>query len=153
MMQKFRQYRKSELIVYNNYDNTIIQLINGRQNYIITQLPIDSTGYSRQMVENVVVNKKLNPPLYLLQNDSYEDSQLLLRDNLICFNGKIVQSDNNDKSPKPNLTPDFLIRNTYFAPEEYKNKKGVYVITSRYIPSENPAIHSLPVKGAFQTRW
>lgn len=151
--QKFQQRRQNEIIVYNNRNNATIQLITGRQNYVITELPHDSTDYSQQLIQNVVAKRKLNTPIFLVQKDSFEDKHLLLLNNIICFEGKTIQIEMHNRKIIKELPPDFLILNSYFIPEGFEKTSRTWLITSRYLNIENEKIHSLPATGAFQFEW
>jgi len=151
--QKFQQHQQNEIIVYNNRNNATIQLINERQNYVITEFPLDSVDYTRQLIQNVVTNRKLETPIFLTQKDLFEDKHLLLLDNIICFEGKTIQVELPNKEIIKELSPDFLIWNSYFKPEDFELTDSTRLITSRYLNTENPKIHSLPAMGAFQFEW
>ncbi len=150
--QKFWQYQQKELIVFNNRDNLTLQLIKGRQNYIITQSPIDSSAYTRQMAQNVTTQKNLHQPILLEHSTLFEDKHLLLKNNFICFDDKIIQIGLTKNTPQE-LTPDILVLNSYFIPEESQIDDQTSVISTRNIHPRDTSIHSLPAMGAFRIQW
>ncbi|MCK3685643.1 ComEC/Rec2 family competence protein [Maribellus sp. YY47] len=151
--QKFRQHQQKELIVYNNRDNLTLQFINGRETYIVTEQPPDSSTYARQMVQNVVLKKKLHQPKYLQATESYEDKWFWMKDDIICFDGKTVLIKSPNKKTAGNVSPDFLVVNDFFVPTEYENDSNTMIITTRFLKANYFNIHSLPTSGAYRIQW
>lgn len=150
---KFRR----EIIVYNESGNTLIQLIYGDENYILSENEISADDYSYRLIENTVIKYRLNSPVFLNLSEEYEDEHLCLEKNFIFFEGRSLQIIQKGEKIYYELAPDIVIdATTNFEIPKAESVIKYYVFTSRY-PIQNlsdkPNIHSLAEKGAFREKW
>jgi competence protein ComEC len=153
LKNKFRK----EIIVYNEQENTLIHLISGDKNYVISENEIAANDYSSRIIETTVTKYRLNGPVFLTANSKYEDENLYLDKNLISFEGKTIQILKWNSEIYRNLAPEIVIGPaSVFDDSKALPEIKHYVSTSRYASqnlSEKLPVHSLTVKGAFREKW
>ncbi len=86
--QKYTCLKQKEIIIYSNGKKKLIHFIDGTKNYLVFEKPINTN--SKYILKNVLVKKNLDTPIWLDINKFYEDSCLLITQNLISFHGKNI---------------------------------------------------------------
>jgi competence protein ComEC len=98
---------RREMIVYNHSGQTIIHLISGRRNYIVSEKKIEEGGVAGNMVGQTVCRLELRDPVFLTADQLYRDSRLFLKGGMIFFEGKVIALGKNPDTEYFN--PHFLI--------------------------------------------
>ncbi|WP_167619911.1 ComEC/Rec2 family competence protein [Maribellus sediminis] len=106
---QYKQLHNSELIVYNNSPNAVIQLISSKTNYVLSEQAIDSSDYILRQINTVIKKHGLDQPTYLTLGDNYSDSILFLHKNVIDFEGKIIWFDHDQQEIPAGLNPAFVV--------------------------------------------
>ena len=149
----YKQMNNSELIVYNNSSNTVVQLINGKDNFVLSEQALDGSDFILQQTITFAKKQRLDDPTYLTFSDHYKDALLLLRNNVLDFDGKIIWLDYDQQKIPPKLKPDFVIsaKNTIKKRPDFSE---VTIISIAY-PKETDAqnIYFVREKGAFCRKW
>jgi competence protein ComEC len=154
---KTRNLFRNEIIVYNQPDNTIVHLISGDANYIISENEVAKTGFSMNMIETTVRKYRLEPPVFLTRNDTVENNHLFLRSSIIYFNGRVLQLGTCSKPLPDIISPDIIIgpiASDNVPSQKLKNQ--LYVSTRHYTGEETPPginIYYLSKEGAFREKW
>lgn len=155
LIANFEQYYKREIIVYNNASNTTIQLIAGRKNYVISENKITKDDFFFRQIQNVKRKKRLANPTFLLQNESFEDVFLLLKNNFCVFEGKLIYYGTKLNKLPQNFSPNFFISKNNYKYKKLEFNPKIQVISTQKVfekNMENP-IHSLKTSGAFYEIW
>jgi competence protein ComEC len=87
--------RHKEIIVYNSQE-TIVHLVAGKNNYIISEERLLPGNMILTLIENTVVHLQLKSPVYLTWNDDYEDSNLLQKNGFLFFHDRLILFDSNE---------------------------------------------------------
>jgi competence protein ComEC len=155
---KIYNLSRNELIVYNQPDNTIIHLLQGPKNYVISEKELEENGFSAGMIKNLVYRYRLGSPVFLTQHDIFEDEHLMLKDNFICFGGRVFQiaSANNKKLPRE-LTPEIVIGPvTETGINQIASYNSLLVSTTRFFYADefdNLKVYSVSKNGAYREKW
>ena len=155
---KINNLSRNELIVYNQPDNTIIHLLSGPKNYVISEKELEEDGFSMGMIKNMVYRNRLRSPVFLTQHQIFEDEHLMLKDNFICFGGRVfhIASGNNQELPRE-LTPDIVIGPvTRPVVNQKTSNNPLLVSTARFFPAEefeSSKVYSLRKNGAYREKW
>ncbi|WP_167612957.1 ComEC/Rec2 family competence protein [Maribellus sediminis] len=150
---QYKQLHNSELIVYNNSPNAVIQLISSKTNYVLSEQAIDSSNYILRQINTVIKKQRLDQPTYLTLGDNYSDSILFLHKNVIDFEGKIIWFDHNQQKIPAELNPAFVV-STKSTFENLCGFSDVTVVSTAYPkPTDSQNIHFLRSKGAFYMKW
>ncbi|MFW5831893.1 MAG: ComEC/Rec2 family competence protein, partial [Prolixibacteraceae bacterium] len=67
-----------QIIVYNQSENTIIHLITGRKNYVVSQKPLSKEDYSFFNVNSTTHKLRLKKPVTLLIHQKFADESLVM---------------------------------------------------------------------------
>jgi hypothetical protein len=86
---KIFQTRK-EIIVYNYSQQTIVHLVAGTKNYIITEERLLQNNMILSLIQSTVVHLQLKSPVYLTCKDDYEDSNLFQKNGLLFFHDRLI---------------------------------------------------------------
>lgn len=148
---------QKQIIVYNVTDNTIVHLISGKKNYIISDYEISVTDFSNVNIENTVNNLHLAEPVFLLANQNYRDQFLLLNNGFLLFQNKSILLNPKQTPKSSEFIPEIIIN-----PLNYKNLKNSNIHESLIVSnnrnlkkeaSEEKQIHVLQSDGAFLKKW
>lgn len=90
---KERVIREKQIIIYNSGDNQLIHLIAGFKNYVLYENELPEFSFEKTMVENLRTKKHLRETIYIRQDSTYEDDNLLMSKRMICFMGKSLLID------------------------------------------------------------
>lgn len=150
-----KQRKSKELIVFNTSSNITLQIINGRNNYVISETEIANTDFIFQQIVDIKRKKRLAKPTFLNANSNYEDDFILIKNGIIGFDQKTISIQNRNPETSPNLSPDYLITKQNFKFETQEIKPTTEIITSSYISTNQPKhkMHSLKTQGAFCKKW
>jgi competence protein ComEC len=157
LIADINRLNNTEVIIYNTTKNPGIHLINGKENYIITEEKIkDEEIYFHP---GTITKRKLglNRPVFLVSTDSLINDNILLKNRLIFFEGKLFSFNRNNSGIEREQFPDFLINpiNTEFDTIEFK--PVTTVITNKRFFDKNSMnsnkIHYTLMKGAFRKKW
>lgn len=148
---------RKEMIVYNNPGNTIIQLIAGNQNYIVSEKELPRKSFENEMVKNTVKKVRLEPPVYITLDSTCNDDQLLLKNGVIIFDGRVIQTTIQKDVLPENILPDVIVgpvNPTWL--EKLKRTPRRIISTSRLprekISSDNQIFY-LTERGAYRKKW
>ncbi|WP_340114515.1 ComEC/Rec2 family competence protein [Maribellus mangrovi] len=150
---KLQQQNKSELIVYNNSRNLVIQLISGSKNYVISEAPLDSTDFILRAIHNVELRQRLATAEYYTFHENYTDELLFLQKEFIRFGDKNIWIDCSQSNRPKFINPDFIISasNTLADLPEFPSTS---LISNAYTKkSNNPNVHFLRYEGAYKQQW
>jgi competence protein ComEC len=102
LASRIKNLTRKEIIVYDT-DDLVVHLITGKSNYIISENELRVESYEMDLVMNTISNLNLNKPEFLKPDEKFKDNQLLLKDNICFFEGKILQI-----SDVGNMLPDYI---------------------------------------------
>lgn len=155
---KIYNLSRNELIVYNQSDNTIIHFLSGHKNYVISEKELNDNDFSMDMIKNLVFRYRLGFPVFLTQQDFFEDEYLLLKDSFISFGGRVFQisSVSNEKLPNE-ITPEIVIGHVTTTGINQKHSSNpLLVSTARFLPrqsSDTLKVYSVTKNGAYREKW
>jgi hypothetical protein len=147
----------SSIIVYNSNNNPVIHLIEGKENYVISEEKVLQSEL--QYSPFVATQKKLglNKPLILLASDSIKTKDLYLHHRRILFKGKTIDFGKNSDRNRSVTLPDYLVNpDPSWLSTNHTDSAMVIVTNKKYFPksieSNNP-IYCTFNQGAFLKRW
>lgn len=147
------QRTTNELIVFNQTNNNAVALLRGKKYYIVSEKKITKDDYAYRQINDLKNGKRLEAPIMLSFNDNFRDKNLLIRNNTIAFNDKIIQVKQNEKNLNNFLKTDFIITSSNklkVAEESY----SIIISSAKYINRNSPkTIHFLKLKGAYHAQW
>lgn len=154
---KIYHLNEKEIIVYNYPDNTILQLINGKTSYIISEKEIKKDDYANNLVNTTNTNLHLEKAVFITPNDSICDHHLFYNKGVVLFGKQILLFNQTPEVIPPELSPDFVINPKISNKSEWnKIRRSLVILNHSYIPKNS----SLPIRrynvnaaGAFQKKW
>lgn len=154
---KINQLNKNEIIVFNNPQNTTIQLIHGKNNYIISEKKITPEENIAQVISVANLKRGLDSPVFLITSDTISDENILLRNGMVFFEGKIISMNKKATNFKNSLIPDFLINPNITINTKTSDSKYKTIITNNsYSKKANPSVHKIHftyLESAFRENW
>jgi competence protein ComEC len=143
---KFFQ-RHKEIIVYNCPQQTIVHLVAGKKNYIISEEKLLQSNMIRTLIENTIVHLRLNSPVYLTCNDDYEDSNILQKNGFLFFHDRLILHNLNKMQ---NAAPFYPYVNLILA-DGYKERISICSIDQNLKASIVP-LYYLNKNGAYREK-
>lgn len=154
---KLNQLNKNEIIVFNNPQNTTIQLIHGKKNYIISEKKITPVENIAQVISVANLKRGLDSPVFLITSDTITDDNILLRNGMVFFEGKIISMNKKATNFKNTFIPDFVINPYITVSTNAPTTKHPIIITNNsYNRKSFPAtlkIHFTNFESAFTENW
>ncbi len=149
----FYQQKSHEMIIYYNASNMTMQLINGRQNYVISEHSIEAGTVLMSEIQDVKRKKRLAYPVFLSTKDAYEDDFLFCKNGIFYFNGKTIYLTTDNVHL--NFSPDYLITSRHFKIEDQNLTSKTRIICHDFVHSSQlmANIHSLKTDGVFCDKW
>jgi competence protein ComEC len=148
-IKSMNMFRK-EIIVYNYSDQTIVHLVCGKQNYVISENPLPGTGMVQGMIDKTVVSLRMHPPVFLSSGQLYNDSFLYVNKGLIFFDGRIIGF-NSGLGP---FIPEVLVGSNNLNKQNTDLLAGKTLITTQRRRKFHPAhVHYLVETGAYREKW
>ena len=149
---------RKELIVYNYPDQTVVHLVSGKRNYIVSEEIIPESGIAANLVKNTVRKLRLESPVYLLSDQTYLDSTVYLKNDLLLFNNRVIWLSGEKRwAPDQRIPADIIIGS--YTERDMKHihlQENTIVSTRRFWETETPGkynIFYLCKKGAFREKW
>ncbi|NOR74976.1 MAG: DUF4131 domain-containing protein [Draconibacterium sp.] len=106
---QLKQNSLTGIIVYNNTNNTTIQLIRGKTNFVISEHKLKNSSNILNTIKNTNLNLKIDVPTLYTITDTIKNEFLLLKNRVIIFEGKTVIFNKNLSNIEKSITPDFII--------------------------------------------
>ena len=124
---------------------------------MVSDKKIKNEHYEKRFIENTTVKLRLHSPRYFTTLESIENRDLLLKDGLIFFSGKFIQTNKNQKILPEQFTPDFIINPNLPVNKTLKlNKSCVFISNKRFNGKDerfSDQIFNVLVQGAYQKKW
>ncbi|HKI90069.1 MAG TPA: ComEC/Rec2 family competence protein, partial [Draconibacterium sp.] len=154
---KATRLNEKEIIVYNYPDNTILQLINGKNNYVISEKEIEKNEYAHNLLRATGEKLHLENPVYLTPSDTLINNHLFYESGIIIFGKQTILFEHVPSDVPEQFTPDFIINPKISNNSEWRTLKNSLVILNRsYISNTllSPVRrYNVNQKGAFQKKW
>ncbi len=146
-----------EIIVYNSTGNTAVHLINGKLNYLISEVEINPEDYVERDISATTRSLNLNNPVYLTISDSFSDKNIFIRNGLVFFEGKTIIFNKGVINLPYELSPDYFINPVKFDfSNEASTKNRVIITNKRFNPQQTPIniqFHNTFLNGSFRKKW
>ncbi len=155
--EQINRISRKEMIVYNSPGNTVVHLISGKKNYVVSDLLIDTQGHESEIVKNTVSRLHLEEPHYITSEEHFSDDCIFLRKGMLVFEGKHLLVGSSVKIIPENFSIDMVINPvpaeiiSQTLPLSAKiiwNKK----FSPRNIPDQEQ-IYQVTKQGAFRKKW
>jgi hypothetical protein len=146
---------KKEIIVYNLREHTIIHLISGKKNYIISSEEALSVNYCYETVKQTVFKLKLDNPVFITTGRPFKDDNLCISDDMVNFKDRIIYIVKDKMFIPRNIDPDLIICTTG-RPGKFSVSEGFTLVVKdglKYNFSDSIKVHNLREKGAFREKW
>lgn len=157
LFQKISLRKTNKLIVYNNPGNLIMQLISGKTNYVISENNIKEDDYEKNFIENTNVKMNLNAPAFLKFDEACKNEDLLLKNGVIFFKGKLILAGKTATPVPENFIPDFIVNPESSAYKKIGSPEPAIIITNKKNPPGNNRlsnqIFNVTKQGAYQKNW
>lgn len=152
-----KQNNSSELIVYNTSEKPAIQMISGKDNYVITEFSGKDSSQILSAIKNTTVKKHLHQPVYILPKDTFGCQHLLFQSGFIFFKGKTIIMDKSFSNSDKSIQPDFIINPINISTlEDYTSDKTTIITNKRFKQNSklfSGTIYQIPFQGAFTENW
>ncbi|MCD6355157.1 MAG: ComEC/Rec2 family competence protein [Prolixibacteraceae bacterium] len=148
-------YRR-EIIIYNNPGNTTVQLISGKENFILSEKAFNKNDYFREVLEKTQLKYHLRNAKFYSPYDTINEHKLCGRQGVFFFEGKSILFEPKQKNPVK-IKPDFLVNPLTPTPERYNLQSNTLIITNKNNFSDKSVnsnrIYAVVNQGAFQKKW
>ncbi len=146
-----------QIIVYNQSENTIIHLITGRKNYVVSQKPLSKEDYSFFTVNNTTHKLRLKKPVQLSIHQKFADESLVIDKGVLFFEDKSIVVNPESISKMSKISPDIVINPRKMNQLANTDSLKYTIVTGgKYIPEETVTgrkFHSLRENGAYRLKW
>jgi hypothetical protein len=148
---------RTEIIIYNSSQNPGIHLIQGKKNFIITDAEIKEEDM--RYYPGVITKHKLglDPPVFLVSNDSLFNENILMKNKLIFFEGKTISFNKNLSDLNNTKLPDYIINPITNNINNIDYELSTVIISNKRFINKDKAIpnriHYTSMKGAFRKNW
>jgi competence protein ComEC len=157
LLFEINQLKNKELIVYNIPKNSSIHLINGKNNYIISEVKIDEDEKQYFPGFNTARKLGLNYPVFLISSDTFTNGEIFLKNGFVFFEGKTISIRKNPGVANENRLPDFIINPTDLKQYQHLKNLQTTIITNKRFIEKNEfsggEIHFINTNGAFRKKW
>lgn len=157
LLINFKQTRSHEIIVYNSTQNTAIQLISGRKNYVISQYPVESDKNTINLINKTTLKLKLNSAHFLSNGETYIDDYLFIKNGIILFEGKRFTFQNSSLKLPKTISLNLIINPKKFDGLEKIISKNTTIVTNKkFVRIENSLlnyVHQTSKHGAYREKW
>lgn len=154
---EIRNLFRNELIVYNESENTIVHLISGNRNYIISEKEITADDYSVNTIQKTISRYRLDAPVYLAADSVFEDDLLCVGQRFICFQDRIFCLSSTNKKIAGNIIPEIIIGTSRDLSEMKHNFESQVLVNTDHFSFRNTDdsmnVYSVSTKGAFMEKW
>ncbi|MGC9353044.1 MAG: ComEC/Rec2 family competence protein [Mariniphaga sp.] len=148
---------RKEIIIYNQPDNVVVHLINGKRNYVVSEEKWTDSEFARNTITNTVRKLNLKEPVFLDLKQKYHDKFIYLRHGLIAFGGKIIAYKVHKSEIPEELRPEILIDPFPGEINEDSIFSNTVIISSlqysQGFMDKNINVFHLRHKGAFRKKW
>ena len=157
LVNQVNRVKESGIFVYNSSNNPMIHLINGKENYVITEEKVlpDELQYSPFSATQKKLGLKM--PVMLLASDSIRTKDIFLQNRKILFQGQTMYFGKNSDKNTLNTKRDYLINpDPLWFSMNHSDSATVIVTNKRYFPKStesNAQIYCTFNRGAFQKIW
>lgn len=148
---------RKEIIIYNQPDDVVVHLINGKRNYVVSEEKWAGSEFAQNTITNTVRKLNLKEPVFLDLKQKYHDKFIYLQHGLIAFGGKIIAYKIHKSEIPEEVRPEILIDPF---PGEI-NQDSIFSNTviisslqySQGFMDKNVNVFHLRHKGAFRKKW
>lgn len=148
---------QTQLIVYQNTKNPTVHLINGKDNYVITEEKVlpDELQYSPFSATQKTLG--LKTPVMLLASDSIRTKDIFLQNRKILFQGQTICFGKNSNKNTLNTKRDYLINPDPSWLSMNQSDSATVIVTNKRFFSRshesNTQIYCTFNRGAFRKKW
>jgi hypothetical protein len=157
LLNNVRNFDRNEIIVYNSPENTIVHLISGKRNYVVSEYEIDKTAGVGNLVETTIRKLHLEEPLFINGNETFKDEKLIAQNGFLNFGGKQILFNWPDRSIPWEIKPDLIINPVYSARSDTTHFQSVkFISNKKYIPrnfQHSAQVYHVQRQGAFREKW
>jgi hypothetical protein len=157
LLNNVRNFNRNEIIVYNSPENTIVHLISGKRNYVVSEYGIDKTAGVGNLVETTIRKLHLEEPLFINGNETFKDEKLIAQNGFLNFGGKQILFNWPDRSIPWEIKPDLIINPVYSARSDTTHFQSVkFISNKKYIPrnfQHSAQVYHVQRQGAFREKW
>ena len=154
---KISRLNKKEIIVYNYPDNTILQLIEGKSNYVISENEIKENDYVTRLLTTTQTHLHLKEAVFLTHSDSISNRHLFYKNGVLLFGKSTLLFNQTPNAIPREMSPDFAINPVISKKSEQNRIKHTLIILNHnYTPRNlSPSVrrYNVNAKGAFRKKW
>jgi competence protein ComEC len=148
---------RKEIIIYNQPDDVVVHLINGKRNYVVSEEKWTDSEFAQNTITNTVRKLNLKEPVFLDLKQKYHDKFIYLKHGLIAFGGKIIACKVHKRELPEEVKPEILIDPFPGEINEDSISSNTVIISSlRYsqgFMNNNANVFHLRHEGAFRKKW
>ena len=154
---KMNTLNQKKLIVYNDSDYTIVHLISGRNNFIITENPIPENSYTRVTIANTVKKLRLKKPVFVSTEEKFATNTLIVNNKLLIFEDKTILVKPEIIDTTLNFNPEIIVNPLLVKNLKSDKLTNSFIVSNKRYFDKNifpdSRIHILPKDGAFIRNW
>lgn len=155
--QKIHRLKQKEIIVYNYPDNTIVQLIAGKENFVLSKKPINNNDYAEILLNETTEKLHLENPVLITPSDTLINEHLFAKNGVVLFENKTILFEQPMNLIPENYTVDFVINPKISKDAEWKKMNNTEVIINEGYFHENSnmsnRLYTVTSEGAFRKKW
>ena len=148
---------RNELIVYNEPGNSVLHLISGNRNYVVSKNEIMPGDYSANMIQQTIGRYRLDEPYYLTADTVFEDELLYLEKGFICFRNRTFRIILEEAKIAGSIVPEVIIGTSRDLLQlQVQAKNQFFVNTDRYSSGNNSDrqnVYPVAENGAYLEKW
>jgi competence protein ComEC len=154
---KINSIFRNELIVYNQPGNTVMHLISGNRNYIVSEKEIGPEDYSATMIQEIIGRYRLDEPCFLTANTVFEDNLLCIEKGYICFKNRVFRIILGEENRTVKIIPEIIIGTSrHLSQVQLQTENQLLIHTGTYslqnsVRRQN--VYSLSENGAYSEKW
>ena len=154
---KMNTLNQKKLIVYNDSDYTIVHLISGRNNFIVTENPIPENSYTRVTIANTVKKLRLKKPVFVSTEEKFATNTLIVNNKLLIFEDKTILVKPEIIDTTLNFNPEIIVNPLLVKNLKSDKLTNSFIVSNKRYFDKNifpdSRIHILPKDGAFIRNW
>lgn len=152
-----RQNQNTGIFVYNNPANTVLHLVKGKTNFVISEKKIENNDFILNSIRQTCLKTNLHEPAYFCFNDTVLRNDMLLKKGAVYFGNKLISFENIGFFSNRKLTPDYAINPPFSELTNLVAHKKTEVIINKGFNAANTdnleGIHFTGLHGAFMEKW
>jgi len=154
---KLNRLKEKEIIVYNYPENNLLQLIDGKENFVLSKKQITTNDYVKILLNETTEKLHLNNPVLITPSDTLINEHLFIENGVVIFGNKTILFEQPINLIPENYPVNFAINPEISNEEEWaKIKNSQVIINKSYFQKDSNIpdhLYTLTTEGVFRKKW